>query len=207
MYIDYVKTDLELMIGKDEEIFWRGKPNKLCYILEGMFNPMLPFALLWLAFDSMFIVGIINGNAQLGAGLYMIVVFFLLHLMPVWIYLGGVLTVFRRYRHTEYIITSKGVYVSGGIFSYNCDMKPFAELARVNIKRSVIDQIIGVGDIVLTGSTKTSASIIIEDIANYQEVFNIVKKLQEDIYTDVMYPNALRPEENHGYRTKYNGLN
>ncbi len=207
MYIDYVKTDLELMVGKDEEIFWRGKPNKLCYILEGMFNPMLPFALLWLAFDSMFIVGIINGNAQLGAGLYMIVVFFLLHLMPVWIYLGGVLTVFRRYRHTEYIITSKGVYVSGGIFSYNCDMKPFAELARVNIKRSVIDQIIGVGDIVLTGSTKTSASIIIEDIANYQEVFNIVKKLQEDIYTDVMYPNALRPEENHGYRTKYNGLN
>ena len=73
MYIDYVKTDLELMVGKDEEIFWRGKPNKLCYILEGMFNPMLPFALLWLAFDSMFIVGIINGNAQLGAGLYMIV--------------------------------------------------------------------------------------------------------------------------------------
>ena len=22
-----------------------------------------------------------------------------------------------------------------------------------------------------------------------------------------MYPNDLRPEENHGYRTKYNGLN
>ena len=34
-----------------------------------------------------------------------------------------------------------------------------------------------------------------------------IKKLQEDIYADTMYPNALRPEENPGYRTKYNGLN
>ena len=34
-----------------------------------------------------------------------------------------------------------------------------------------------------------------------------IKKLQEDIYTDTMYPNDLRPAENQGYRTKYNGLN
>ena len=47
----------------------------------------------------------------------------------------------------------------------------------------------------------------ISDIKDYRKVFELIKKLQEDIYTDTMYPNALRPEENQGYRTKYNGLN
>lgn len=46
----------------------------------------------------------------------------------------------------------------------------------------------------------------IADIRNYREVFEIIKQLQEDIYTDTMYPNDLRPEENHGYKTKYKGL-
>ena len=29
-----------------------------------------------------------------------------------------------------------------------------------------------------------------------------IKKLQEDVYTDTMYPNDLRPKENHGYNTE-----
>ena len=41
---------------------------------------------------------------------------------------------------------------------------------------------------------------------NYIEVYNMVKKLQTDIYTDVMYPNAKRPSENPGYNTKYKGI-
>ena len=44
------RSDLELMIGKDEKILWKGRPNKKCFILEGIFNPMLPFALVWFFF-------------------------------------------------------------------------------------------------------------------------------------------------------------
>ena len=43
-------------------------------------------------------------------------------------------------------------------------------------------------------------------IPTLREVFELIKKLQEDIYTDTMYPNDLRPETNHGYTTKYKGL-
>ena len=127
----------------------------------------------------------------------------------------------NRYKHTEYIVTDKGVYYSGGLFSYTCNMKPFTELARVNIHRGIIDQIIGVGDVVLTSNNiadyynsgvrvngrPVGTGITISDIKDYRKVFELIKKLQEDIYTDTMYPNALRPEENQGYRTKYNGLN
>ena len=224
MFNNYAKSELELMVGSDEKILWKGKPNKRCFILEGIFNPMLPFALVWLLIDSVFITAFVGATWTSQVPTIVVVlptIFFLLHLMPVWIYLGGALFVFRKYKHTEYIITDKGVYTSGGLFSYTCNMKPFTELARVNIHRGIIDQIIGVGDVVLTSnnladlysssirSSRRSLNVgtIIEDIKEYREVFEIIKKLQEDIYTDTMYPNALRPEENPGYRTKYNGLN
>ena len=224
MFNNYAKSELALMVGKDEKILWKGKPNKRCFILEGIFNPMLPFALIWFLVDSLFIASFIGGAATSGApAVFSILplIFFLFHLMPVWIYLGGVIFVFRRYQHTEYIVTDKGVYISGGLFSYTCNMKPFTELARVNIHRGIIDQIIGVGDVVLTSNNVAdlySANIrvngrpldlgtTIADIKDYRKVFEIIKKLQEDIYTDTMYPNYLRPEENQGYRTKYNGLN
>lgn len=226
MFNNYAKSELELMVGSNEKILWKGKPNKRCFILEGIFNPMLPFALAWFLFDSLFIATFIGGAATSGAPAVFSIfplIFFLIHLMPVWIYLGGVILVFRRYQHTEYIVTDKGVYISGGLFSYTCNMKPFTELARVNIHRGIIDQIIGVGDVVLTSNNiadyynsdvrvngrpvGTGFGITISDIKDYRKVFELIKKLQEDIYTDTMYPNALRPEENQGYRTKYNGLN
>ncbi|MEE3350068.1 MAG: PH domain-containing protein [Candidatus Gastranaerophilaceae bacterium] len=224
MFSNYAKSELELMVGRDEKIFWQGKPNKRCFILEGIFNPLLPFAFIWFLFDSLFFTAIISGGAvsKVPAGFALFpFVFLLLHMMPVWIYLGGVLFVFRRYKHTEYIVTNKGVYVSGGLFSYTCNMKPFTELARVNIHRGIIDQIIGVGDVVLTSNNVADfygsnvrvngrpmeVGTTIADIADYRRVFEIIKKLQEDIYTDTMYPNDLRPEANHGYRTRYDGLN
>lgn len=224
MFNNYAKSELELMVGRDERILWQGKPNKRCFILEGIFNPMLPLALIWFLFDSLFIAAFIGGTVTSGApNAFSIfpLIFFLFHLMPVWIYLGGVIFVFRRYQHTEYIVTDKGVYVSGGLFSYTCNMKPFTEFARVNIHRGIIDQLVGVGDVVLTSNNfadlytsnvrvngrPMDVGTIIADIKDYRKVFEIIKKLQEDIYTDTMYPNDLRPAENHGYRTKYNGSN
>ena len=221
MFNNYAKSELELMVGSNEKVLWKGKPNKRCFILEGIFNPLLPFALVWFLVDSIFIVSTAMEAKTTGTIPILSIIFLLFHLMPVWIYLGGIIFVLRRYKHTEYIVTDKGVYYSGGLFSYTCNMKPFTELARVNIHRGIIDQIIGVGDVVLTSNNiadyyssnvrvngrPINVGITIADIKEYRKVFELIKKLQEDIYTDTMYPNALRPEENQGYRTKYNGLN
>lgn len=221
MFDNYAKSELELMVGKNEKILWKGKPNKRGFILEGIFNPMLPFALVWFLFDSVFIVAFLGGTTGSSAPTAFSIfplVFILFHMMPVWIYIGGALFVFRKYEHTEYIVTDKGVYISGGTFAYECNMKPFTELARVNIHRGIIDQMLGVGDVVLTSNNvgdlynyranRNSLSIgtIISDIKDYRQVFELIKKLQEDIYTDTMYPNDLRPETNHGYNTRYRGI-
>lgn len=220
---EYVKSDLEKMVGHDEKILWKRKPEKKCFILEGIFNPLLPFALLWLLFDSCFI-GVAfwgtrsqNASAEIGPALIFIVIFFMFHLMPVWIYLIGALFTFKRYKNTQYIVTDRGVYLSGGIFSYTCEMKPYMELSRVNIHRGIFDQWLGVGDVVLSAHESFNrypnvrgmplhSGLTIADIPDYQAVFEMIKKLQTDIYADTMYPNDLRPKENRGYNTEYKGM-
>ena len=91
----------------------------------------------------------------------------------------------------------------------NLETKTFAELSRINLHRGIFDQIFHVGDVHLTTNQFTRkgmpAMMGINSISEYSKVFQLVKKLQKDIYSDTMFPNDLRPEENHGYRTKYRG--
>lgn len=204
-------SDLEFMVGANENVLWKGKPNKKCFILESIFNPMLPFALIWALIDLGVVAGMLFAGGD-SVAVFM-VPFMLVHLMPVWIYLGGVFLSFRKYKNTEYIITDKGIYVSGGTFSYNYEMKPFTDLSHINLHRGIFDQWLGVGDVVTvcghdgynSRQSHSSHGLTICDIADYQQVFSMLKQLQTDIYADTMYPNDLRPATNSGYRTEYTG--
>lgn len=123
--------------------------------------------------------------------------------MPVWIYLGGVITSALKAKNTEYLITDKGIYVQSGIFTRRVDMKPFTDLSHVSIRQGVFDRMCGTGDIISTCGHGHGAGGDICNITDYEHVFRLVKQLQEDIYSDTMYPNDMRPAENLGYRTQY----
>lgn len=196
-------NELKNMIGQDEEILYEGRPNKRCFIFESIVNPLLPVAVIWAVLDSFFI------KAGLETMNMVMLPFLLFHMMPVWIYLIGVIFSFRKYRNTYYIVTDHAIYVSHGIFTMNYEVKTFAELSRVNIHRGLFDQLFHVGDVVITTNQFTRknvpAVLTINSISNYAQVYKLIQKLQKDIYSDIMYPNDLRPEENHGYRTKYKG--
>lgn len=209
------ESDLEAMVGNDENIIWRGRPDKKCFIFESIFNSMLPFALIWCIVD-LSIFGISFGNGAISK--LFILAFMALHMMPVWMYIGGVILSFRKYRNTAYLITDRGIYISSGMFSKRFEMKPFTDLSHVNIHRGIFDQFLGVGDVLTICSHDSFSSVnsnshshshrgmTICDIRDYKEVFKLIKDLQTDIYSDTMYPNDLRPESNHGYKTKYRGL-
>ncbi len=207
------RPELLALISENENILWQGRPNKRCFLLEAIFNPLLPIAFVWglvdLCFLYVFNVGMKENipNSQTGI---ILLGFFAIHMMPVWIYLAGIIFSYLRYKNTSFAITDQGVYVSGGTFTQNFERKPFAEMSHVNVHRGIIDQMLGVGDVVMTGNndgynTRNNLfrGITVCDIADYLEVYQLVKKLQTDIYADTMYPNNLRPNENHGYKTKY----
>ena len=75
------KSDLELMIEEKEKILWRGRPNKKCYILEGIFNPLLPFALIWLLFDSAFFLAFTHGVEDSGELNLFLIPFFIFQMI------------------------------------------------------------------------------------------------------------------------------
>ena len=199
--------DLKKMIGQNEKILYEGKPDKKCYIFESIFNPLLPFAIIWAIIDfSVMGFAMFTDESNF---IYIIIPFMLLHMMPVWIYLAGILFTMRRYKNTNYIVTDMGVYISQGMFAKSYQTKPFTELSHVDLHRVIFDQKFNVGDIIITtnqfNQNNVAAALKFDSISNYTEVYNIIKKLQKDIYTDVMYPNDLRPKENHGYNTEYKG--
>ena len=205
-----MENELKQLVGENEKIMYEGRPNKKCFLFESIFNPLMPFAIIWALFDIFIIGGALSqGVGDDGWGIF-IIIFMLFHLMPVWIYLGGVLLSFRKYRNTYYIVTDSAIYISSGMFAKKFDTKPFQEMSRVNLHRGVFDQVFGVGDVIITtdqfNRNGAIASMSINSISNYTEVYNLVKKLQKDMYTDAMYPNDMRPKENHGYNTEYKGL-
>lgn len=201
--------ELKNMISSDEQIFYEGKPDKKCFLFEAIINPMLPFAIVWALFDSIFL--------KFGFGAFPLFwVFLLFHMFPVWMYLGGVIFSFRKYKNAYYIVTDRALYVSSGVFTVNLNTKPFADLSYVNVHRGIFDQFFGVGDILISsdqlnvnsGSKTTQSSALnINSIKDYARIYRLIKQLQEDVYSDTMYPNDLRPEENHGYQTKYHPNN
>lgn len=204
MQMKGLEEELKSMVGENETVFYEGKPEKRCFVFESIFNPLLPFAIIWAVIDVGFL-----GNAVINGMNMIMIPFMLFHMMPVWIYLIGVIFTFKRYKNTYYIVTDHAVYISNGIFTMNLETKSFAELSRVNLHRGIFDQIFNVGDIQITTNQFTRknmpAVLGINSISNYSEVYRIIKKLQKDIYSDTMYPNDLRPDENHGYKTKYTG--
>ena len=82
-------------------------------------------------------------------------------------------------------------------------------MSHIDLHRGIFDQRVNVGDIICTSSHRSvngaHSLIRISSVSNYTEVYNIIKKLQHDIYSDIMYPNDKRTKENNGYNTEYKG--
>lgn len=195
MYEKFYNFKLEQMVQERENILWLGKPDKRCFVLESIFNPFLPFALIWFLFDAFFIFLMfsspevnVNGTpTPVNETLKFAIPFFALHLMPVWIYLGGVLFTFQKHKNTEYIITDKAVYISGGIFSYNCERRELEYLKNITTRQGFFDKRLMVGDVIIgkyitgTGKSSHEVEIAICDIPDFQNVYSMINELRENI--------------------------
>ena len=198
--------------NSDEIILWKGKPNKSVYIKERIFSPFALVAIVWFIFDIGFIITFMANSSFNGpVGLpIMLVPFFILHLLPVWIYIGRIIFGYASWKNTEYMVTDKAVYHLSGVFQTKCDRKTFQEITNVSVHQGIIDKHHDVGDVfIITGHTTTSngvskpVGINIIDIEDYMKVYKLINRTGTDVYSDTMYPNDLRPEENHGYKTEY----
>ena len=172
----YNSSSIMNMVPRDEQIVWYGKPNKTCYILEAIFNPLLFVALIWGGIDIMLIINA-QQTEQSGP-----ILFFAIHMLPVWIYLYGALLSGLRYKNTEYVITDKKIYVSTGVFKKSCKKKLYRQINRIEMNQGLFDKNLHVGDVEMTDPNdyyRTKHGIrynklIIADIPDYQKVYKLI---------------------------------
>ena len=196
------KNSIDDVVGSDEKVLWRGQPNAKSYVLAATLK-MLPIALIWLVFDGVFIFFIANGMASGGiplAVLGFIVPFFLLHLAPVWIWIGKTIKATREVRNLEYAITDKRIIIRSGVVGIDFKFINYTEIDSVNVKVGIIDRIFKVGDIYINSSVNAG---VLWDVDDPYKVGNALQRVTLDIKSDIHYPNAMRPDTNNGYQTDY----
>ncbi len=201
------------VLANGETVLWHGKPQKKGFIATKSLA-MAPIAIVWLIFDLGFIGLSIGEAGVFGIGLFF---FMLLHMMPVWIWLGNIITASKRWRNTAYYVTDKRIIIQGGFLAINEKSVFYKDISNVQMKIGLLDKIFGTGDLIFDDGTAVTSNrrvavngvnvqqggSIMEDLENPREVYNYVQKVVLDMQTDVEYPNALRPPENPGYNTKY----
>lgn len=188
------------ILEKDEEILLETTPDKKDYILEAVFKS-LPVTLLWLGVDIFFIVMLCFNPefTKQGLVIFFIIVFFALHLLPVWMYVARIIKRVAEFKNIKYVFTDKRVIARSGLIGIDYKFVYYNEINSVDVKVGVLDRILKVGDINITSNNKV---VILEDIKNPYQIANKVQGITRDIKTDMLFPNDLRPSTNHGYKTK-----
>ena len=196
---NFEKINVNEVLVNGESIIWNGKPKKSAYIINKFFT-MLPFAIIWLMFDSIFIISFIASGSFMEM-LWFIISFFALHLMPVWIWLSNVLTAKKNWENTEYYVTDKRIIIESGFIGMNYQTIYYKDIKNVYLRIGVIDKLLKVGDIYFDINQNRTQFFL--DLENPYELYTKLQKIVLDIQTDIEFPNNLRPNENNGYNTKY----
>ena len=210
-YNDAIRA--EDVLVENEKILWKGKPNRTAFMINSALSPLTVFAILWLLVDGAFIWAII-ASGEIKDVLFFIIPFFAIHLMPVWIWLGNILTAGKRWKNTEYAITDKRILIKTGFWGIDFKTIYYKDIKNVNLRKGIIDSSLGVGDLYFevtlpyyignTGNTANS-NYVMFDLENPYELYTKIQKTVLDIQTDIEFPNAYRPTENPGYTTNYKG--
>ena len=195
-----IPQQFDAVKDSNERIAWIGKPALVPFIMSGL--PFLIFGLLWGAFDMFFIM-------NLGSNmLWFAIPFFAIHMFPCY---GSILNILRLmlvHGNTYYGITDKRLMLRSGFWGTDFKAIDYDKIVDLEVNVNPIENMFGVGSIrAFSGDTTSKGSRVYDTFVGVQQPYEVFKKIKEmtvDIKTDWNYPNALRPEENPGYRTKYN---
>lgn len=190
-----------------EQVIWSGKPKRNAFIVNKVLT-MLPVALIWLVLD-----GFVFGQAFAAGGQMMgfMIPFALLHMFPVWLWLGNALTANRRWKNTSYYVTNRRILIQTGVLSQDVQTIYYKDINNINLRVGILDRLLGVGDIYFDlgyyrsgGKTRVNYKSFL-DLEDAPSVYTRVQKVIMDVQADIEFPNAYRPEDNPGYNTKYTG--
>ena len=191
------------VLYEGETVLWQGKPDKFCYMWRSV-GKLLPIAFIWLLFDGFFIATILSGDMDMPQGMpWFLIVFFALHLLPVWKVIGMFIKKSLEHKNVIYAVTDKRVIARNGVIGLDFDNITYMDIANVHVNVSALERMRKVGSLFVT--TSSGAGLCLLSIPEPYAVYKRINKVFMDVKSDIHYPNALRPDVNPGYGTKYEG--
>ncbi len=161
------------MFAIGESCVWFGKPQKKCHVLGAVLK-MLPFALLWLAFDSIFIIACFVGDfaGEIPGVVWGIIVpFFAFHLMPVWLWIAGIVKAVAGYKNITYCVTNERIIVKTGLVGTDIRSVLLKEVDSIDLSVGFLDKLCKTGDLKVIGKT---INLSFSDLVNPEEVYTIL---------------------------------
>jgi uncharacterized membrane protein YdbT with pleckstrin-like domain len=120
---------------------------------------------------------------------------------------------FFSFKNVNYAITNKRVVMEQGWIGRKFETVDFDQVTNTDVSIGVFDKLFGGGSgsivIATAGSAtyarqgQTGRPYTMRNIPNPYQVYKFFEKVEQDVKTDIEYPNALRPAENPGYKTDY----
>ena len=158
-----------------EKVLWHGKPNAKIYALSKVVG-MTPIAILWLFIDLTIIMSIfaMPGGMPLAIVIFL-VVFFAIHLAPVWMWIGTFIKSKRKMRDTEYYITNKRVIVSNFADGYQLTELNIQDIEDVSLNARGFDKFVKVGDVTVSGG---GVKITLYDIKEPEKIYGVFQKIK-----------------------------
>lgn len=186
----------------NEEILWTDKPKFVPYAVTALGLGIGAFI-----FVGMYYVMTKNIRSDIGSiGAFS----FWVAGLPVILFLWSFFVKIFSYSNTSYAFSNKRIMVRTGFPSAGFKIIDYDKVSDIQVTVNLVERAFNVGTIKFySGRTETNDGITTklydrwEAIVNPYDVFRQLKKVAVDIKTDFSYPNALRPETNPGYGTKY----
>lgn len=177
----YSENDFEAMgplppLAAGEHILWRGKPKKSAYIADKALT-MLPIAVVWFFFDLQFLRVAADPTLLL---------FLLLHLFPVWLWLGNAVTSVVQWRNEDYFVTNKRVIIRRGVFKPSRESVFLRDVHTIRVHYGLLDRIFGSGDIYINyavqrvGRSRTRTGHFLLNLADPQALHDRIELLAMD---------------------------
>ena len=194
--------EFESVKDADEEILWSGKPRFIPFIFSG-----LGVALYTLLFGAVWVITSLNVPHQDDG-------------MGRWFWLFGLVAMAQgffpwinkvlSFPNTVYAYSNKRVMMRTGFIGTDFKVIDYDKISDIEVTVNLLERMYNVGTVrFFSGRTKSdedSTSKLYDTwtaISDPYGVFKLVKQTSVDIKTDYNYPNALRPDTNPGYKTKY----
>jgi hypothetical protein len=185
--------ELDKILDSEEKVLWEGKPIFLPFVLR-------PLILSSFTFLIVLIIGLFQRDV-----VDAIIVGSIVFLAPIYTLLV--------YKFTYYALTTKRAVFQAGVIGRDFMFLDFDKITNAEVNVGIVDKVCGknTGNILFYSAgtfVKTKHGIQARPyqfahIKDPYALFKMFQKTSHDIKTDIEYPNALRPDQNPGYQTKY----